>query len=66
LSSRAGQVAIIFLITCDDPIPYIIEPVDISPAKNKNWARLIQKIYEVNPLECPECHGSMRIIAWID
>jgi predicted nucleic acid-binding Zn ribbon protein len=49
-----------------DPIPYIIEPVDTSPAKNKNWARLIQKIYEVNPLECPKCHGSMRIIAIIE
>jgi len=31
-----------------------------------NWARLIQKIYEVDPLECPNCGAAMRIIALID
>ncbi len=28
-----------------------------------NWARLIQKVYEVDPLECPHCGATMRIIA---
>jgi hypothetical protein len=32
----------------------------------KNWARLIQKIYEVDPLTCPRCKGEMRIIAFIE
>ncbi len=27
------------------------------------WARLIRKVYESDPLECPKCHGPMRIIA---
>jgi hypothetical protein len=49
-----------------DVIPHIIEGSNISPAQRKAWARLIQKIYEVNPLECPECHCSMRIIAIIE
>ncbi len=31
-----------------------------------NWARLIQKVYEVDPLECPNCGAAMRIIALID
>jgi hypothetical protein len=31
----------------------------------KNWARLIQKIYEVAPL-CPKCQGRMKIIAFIE
>jgi hypothetical protein len=39
----------------------------------KNWARLIQKIYEVDPLTCPKCKGrskipplaGMRILAFI-
>jgi hypothetical protein len=31
-----------------------------------NWARLIQKVYEVDPLECPNCGATMRIIALID
>ena len=37
----------------DDQIPYILEP-ELSPKEfRKNWARLIQKIYEVDPLLCP-------------
>ncbi len=28
--------------------------------------RLIQKIYEVDPLVCPKCQGAMRIISSIE
>ena len=31
-----------------------------------NWARLIQKIYEIDPLACPKCGGIMRILAFIE
>ena len=43
--------------------------IDETPANRKskaNWARLIQKVYEVDPLVCPKCHHTMRIIAVID
>ena len=30
------------------------------------WARLIRKVYEVDPLTCPRCKGTMRIIALIE
>lgn len=30
------------------------------------WARLIHKVYEVDPLECPRCEGPMRVIALIE
>ena len=40
----------------DDLIPSILEPEDLKP--NRTWARLIQKIYEVDPLTCPKCQGS--------
>ena len=30
------------------------------------WSRLIRKIYEVDPLLCPECGGLMKIIAFIE
>jgi len=30
------------------------------------WARLIRKVYEADPLQCPKCKGPMRIIALID
>ena len=29
------------------------------------WAMLIERIYEVFPLTCPQCGGQMRIIAFI-
>jgi hypothetical protein len=32
----------------------------------QNWARLIQKIYEVDPLVCPKCQGVMKVIAFIE
>jgi hypothetical protein len=31
-----------------------------------NWARLIQKIYEIDPLTCPKCNGTMRVLAFIE
>jgi hypothetical protein len=42
------------------------EADETSPAKRKAWARLIQKIYEVDPLTCPKCKGAMKIISFID
>jgi hypothetical protein len=30
----------------------------------KNWARLTQKIYEVDPLSCSKCQGRMKIIGF--
>jgi hypothetical protein len=50
----------------DNPIPCILEPELTSKAFRKDWARLIQKIYEVDPLLCPRCNGSMYVIACID
>ena len=50
----------------DDQVPALIDS-DISKKKfRKNWARLIQKIYNVDPLLCPKCKGSMRIISFIE
>jgi len=47
-------------------IPCILEPEGSSKEYRKNWARLIQKIYEIDPLICPKCRGHMRILAFID
>ena len=41
----------------DELIPSILEPEGSSREYRKNWARLIQKIYEVDPLTCPKCSG---------
>ena len=31
----------------------------------KSWAGLIKKVYEIDPLKCPKCGGSMKIKAFI-
>ena len=39
-----------------------IEPVSEFAARAKAaWARLIRKVYEADPLECPKCKGPMRL-----
>lgn len=35
-------------------------------AFRRNWARLIQKVYNTDPLLCPKCHGQMKIISFIE
>ena len=44
----------------------ILEAIESSREYRKSWAQLIQKIYEVDPLTCPECQGRMRIISFIE
>ena len=45
----------------------LVEPTSDFAAKAKAaWARLIRKVYEADPLECPRCHGPMRVIALIE
>ena len=43
----------------DDAIPCILEPEGDAKVFRRNWARLIQKIYEVDPLVCPKCQGAI-------
>jgi len=50
----------------DDAIPCILEPQGNEKAFRKSWSRLIQKIYETDPLVCPRCQGTMRIISFIE
>jgi len=46
-------------------------PQPQSPAQHfarrrrRNWARLLKKIYEADPLTCPSCGSQMEIIAFI-
>ncbi len=50
----------------DDEVPALIDSDISRQAFRKNWARLIQKIYNVDPLLCPKCSGSMKIISFIE
>jgi hypothetical protein len=50
----------------NDLIPSILESEGSSKEYRKNWARLIQKIYEVDPLTCPKYSGIMKVISVIE
>ncbi len=38
----------------------------IASVAKRAWARLIKQFYKVDPLVCPRCAGTMRIIAFIE
>jgi hypothetical protein len=44
----------------------VLQPEELSKGHLKNWAKLIKKIYDVDPLMCPRCHAQMAIIAFIE
>jgi hypothetical protein len=50
----------------DDQLPTIVHGEMSFRQFRRNWARLIGKIYEVDPLLCPKCQGEMKIIAFIE
>ncbi len=50
----------------DEWIPCILELEGLSKEYRKNWARLIQKTYEADPLTCPKCQRRMKIISFIE
>jgi hypothetical protein len=31
----------------------------------RGWAEMIRKVYEVDPLRCPQCGGTMKLIAFL-
>jgi hypothetical protein len=52
--------------TTDDTIPVVMPNKMSTKEFRQNWARLIQKIYEVDPLIFPKCQGQMKIISFIE
>jgi hypothetical protein len=50
----------------DDQVPAVVESAVSSTAFRRNRARLIQKIYQIDPLSCPKCQGAMKIISFIE
>jgi hypothetical protein len=50
----------------DEKVPALVESIVSSVAFRRNWARLIQKIYQIDPLLCPKCQGPMKVICFIE
>ena len=36
------------------------------PGSVSTWARMIQRVYEIDPLCCSQCGGQMKIISFIE
>ncbi len=32
---------------------------------SKGWAEMVCKVYEVDPMVCPQCGGNMKVIAFL-
>jgi hypothetical protein len=45
------------------PLRIVEEELRRLPAKG--WAEMIRKVYEVDPLTCPKCGATMKIIAFL-
>ena len=44
---------------CDLPSP------EERRRMRRSWSQLLKRVYEVNPLVCPDCGSEMRIISFI-
>ena len=52
-------------ISVEEPVA-ITDPVNWSlRAAGYRWAELLRRIYEVEPLACPQCAAPMRVVAVI-
>jgi hypothetical protein len=45
--------------------PLRIVEEELRPVPAKGWAEMIRKVYEVDPLVCPQCGGTMKVIAFL-
>jgi len=46
----------------EDDVPALIDSELSAKEFRRNWARLIQKVYAVDPLICSKCRGEMKVI----
>ncbi|MBL0171627.1 MAG: hypothetical protein IPP90_13020 [Gemmatimonadaceae bacterium] len=46
--------------------PVIVPAPRLAPTEaSRWWAALLHQIFEVDPLRCPGCHGTMRVLACV-
>jgi transposase len=38
---------------------------ELRPIPSRGWAEMIRKVYEVDPMLCPQCGSRMKIIAFL-
>ncbi len=47
------------------PVPLRMIEEELRPIPSTGWAEMIRKVYEVDPLVCPQCGGQMKVIAFL-
>ena len=60
-TKKSCPSAAVVLASSDEPMAS-----EFAARARATWARLIRKVYEADPLECPQCKGPMRVIALIE
>jgi len=45
--------------------PLLIVEEQLRPIPSKGWAEMIRKVYEVDPMLCPHCGSTMKIISFL-
>ena len=41
-------------------------PAPVRSRASQTWAMLIQRVFEVDPLVCAKCGGTMKVVAFIE
>ncbi|MEZ4754334.1 MAG: hypothetical protein R3A13_08510 [Bdellovibrionota bacterium] len=59
----AGKATGLRLEVLEAKEPEQLPEEDTKPCSS--WATLIKRVYELDPLECPQCKGQMRIVAFM-
>ena len=48
-----------------EELPGTVDAEEASPSRSsQSWAMLIKRVYEVDPLSCPQCGGQMAVVAF--
>jgi hypothetical protein len=47
------------------PLALRMSEEKLKPVPSKNWAAMIRKVYEVDPMLCPKCGGTMKVVAFL-
>jgi hypothetical protein len=51
--------------TIHQAFPLRIIEEELRPLPSRGWAEMIRKVYEVDPMVCPQCGAKMRVIAFL-
>ena len=47
------------------PFPLRMVEEELRRLPSKGWAEMIRKVYEVDPMACPQCGGTMKVIVFL-